>query len=123
MSTKMTARQAGKAVFPQHGMPLKMMTETIHIRLRGEDTGGAYSVIEDETPPEAGPPLHVHSKEDETFYVLEGEYELQIGDLSFTATPGTYFFAPRGVPHSFKNVSPKTGRLMIVFSPRLRTIL
>jgi len=117
MSTQTTATEAFKAVFPQEGKPLVMMSEKIRIRLRGDDTGGAYSVIEDETPPQAGPPLHVHSREDETFYVLEGEYEVQIGDAIVRATPGTYLYAPREVPHSFRNISERAGRLLIVFSP------
>ncbi len=117
MSTQSTVTQVFKAVFPQDGAPLTMMSETIHIRLRGEDTGGAYSVIEDETPPQAGPPLHVHSREDETFYVVEGEYEIQIGEAIVRATPGSYLYAPRDVPHRFRNISEQTGRLLIVFSP------
>ncbi len=117
MSTQTTATQTFKAVFPEDGTPLTMMSEKIHIRLRGEDTGGAFSVIEDETPPQAGPPLHVHSREDETLYVVEGEYEIQIGDAIVRASPGTYLYAPRDVPHSFRNVSEQAGRLLIIFSP------
>ena len=117
MSTQTTATQAFKAVLPHEGKPLTMMSEKIRIRLRGEDTGGAYSVIEDETPPQAGPPLHVHSREDETFYVAEGEYEIQIGDAIVRATPGKYLYAPRDVPHSFRNISEQAGRLLIIFSP------
>ena len=117
MSTQTTAIQSFKAVSPEDGTPLTMMSETIHIRLRGEDTGGAYSVIEDETPPQAGPPLHVHSREDETFYVVKGEYDIQIGDAIVRARPGTYLYAPRDVPHSFRNVSEEAGRLLIIFSP------
>ena len=117
MGTQTRALQAFKAVFPLEGTRLTMMSETIHIRLKGEETDGAYSVIEDVTPPQAGPPLHVHSREDETFYVVEGEYEIQVGDSIVRATPGTYLYAPRDVPHSFKNISQQTGRLLIVFSP------
>jgi quercetin dioxygenase-like cupin family protein len=95
MRTQTIAPQGFKAVFPPEGKPLAMMSEAVRIRLRGDDTGGAYSVIEDETPPEAGPPLHVHSPEDETFYVVEGEYEIKIGEARFTATPPAFLPAPK----------------------------
>ncbi len=97
--------------------PLRIMGEQVYIRLRSSETGGAYSVIEDETPPGGGPPLHVHSYEDESFCVLEGEYEIQIGEEVVRGVPGTWLFAPRGVPHRFKNVSPGTSRLLALFSP------
>ena len=96
---------------------LHMMGEEIHIALRGEDTGGAFSIIEDLTPPAGGPPPHVHSLEDELFYVLEGQYELKVGEDLHRAGPGTCVFAPRGIPHAFRNVSDKPSRMMILFSP------
>ena len=54
----------------------------------GRDTGGAFSVVECVDAPDSGPPTHVHAREDETFYVLEGEYEFVCGGKSFAATDG-----------------------------------
>jgi quercetin dioxygenase-like cupin family protein len=99
------------------GRKLNVVGDTITIKLRGEDTGGAYSVIEDLTPPEGGPPLHVHRLEDETFFVLEGEFEFSIGGRGVRARPGTTLFGPRGIPHTFKNVGAKNARMLVVISP------
>jgi quercetin dioxygenase-like cupin family protein len=69
----------------------------------GEQTGGAYGLIETANEPSTGVPLHVHEREDETWFVLEGEYTFQVGDQTFRAGPGDYVFGPRQVPHSYAN--------------------
>lgn len=71
------------------------------IRPYGEHTGGLFSLLETRTPKGSGPPAHVHEREDEAFYILEGEVEVTIGEETTTATPGTFVFAPRGVPHKY----------------------
>jgi len=67
----------------------------------GEDTGGAYALIHAVVPPGGGPPPHLHRREDEAFYVLEGEITFYVGDETYRATPGMFVFLPRGVAHSF----------------------
>src|SRR5512139_867599 len=67
-----------------------------------EDTGGAYSLFEITTPPGQGPPPHVHTREDESFYVLDGVYNLQVGEQSFTANRGWFGIGPRNIPHALK---------------------
>jgi mannose-6-phosphate isomerase-like protein (cupin superfamily) len=63
-------------------------------------TGGALSVFE--TVIEAGPPLHVHDREDECFYVLDGELSVRCGGDTFDAATGSFVFLPRGRPHRFR---------------------
>jgi quercetin dioxygenase-like cupin family protein len=58
----------------------------------GEQTGGAYAVIETANDPSTGVPLHVLEREDETWFVLEGEYTFEVGDQTFRAGPGDYVF-------------------------------
>ncbi len=65
------------------------------------DTGGRFALIEILSRKGAEPPRHVHTHEDEAFYVLEGEITFYVGDETYQATPGTCVFLPRGVPHSF----------------------
>jgi quercetin dioxygenase-like cupin family protein len=65
------------------------------------DTEGRFALIEILARKGTEPPRHVHHREDEAFYVLEGEITFYIGDDTYEATPGTFVFAPRGVPHSF----------------------
>ena len=61
--------------------------------------------------------LHVHDVQEETFYVLEGECEWQIGEERVRATPGTYVFIPPGVPHSIGNASGSPARMLMTVSP------
>jgi len=87
------------------------------VKVRGEDTGGAYTVLQVASPPAGGPPLHCHHREDEALYVLEGEYEVQCGDRTVRATAGAFIFAPRGIPHAFRNVSAGPSQILIIASP------
>jgi hypothetical protein len=59
----------------------------------------------------------VHEREDELFYVLEGEHVIEVGDEEFRAGPGGFVFAPRGVPHAQRRVVPGVGRLLVQTSP------
>lgn len=68
---------------------------------RSEETEGRFALIEILARKGTEPPRHVHRREDEAFYVLEGEVTFYVGDETHEAGPGTFVFAPRGVPHSF----------------------
>ncbi len=87
------------------------------IRIHGRDSGGVVSVVESLDLPGGGPPPHIHHKEDETFQILEGEYEWTVGGETFVATKGTMIFAPRGVPHTYRYLGSTPGRLMCVITP------
>ena len=100
-----------KAVPPEAGKTFDVLGERVRCVLAGADTGGAYAIVEQVSQPGSGPPLHMHHREDEGFYVLEGDYEFTVGDRILRVTPGTYLFAPRGIPHIFKCVGTKPGRL------------
>ena len=87
----------------------------IRVKVAGETTGGAYSVLEEIDPLDT--PLHVHEREDELFIVTEGEHVYTVGDQEVEAGPGDAVFAPRGVPHAQRRVVPRTGRELVVISP------
>jgi mannose-6-phosphate isomerase-like protein (cupin superfamily) len=89
---------------------------TVVVRVSAKDSGGAMTVLE-EIPPMVDTPLHVHSREDELFYIVEGEHIVQRGDEEFTLGPGEAIFCPRGVPHSQRRVEPGIGRELLVFTP------
>jgi mannose-6-phosphate isomerase-like protein (cupin superfamily) len=89
---------------------------TILVRASADTTAGAFTVFE-EVPPLIDTPLHVHEREDELFYVLEGEHVFQVGDEELRAGPGGVVFAPKGVPHAQRRVVPGEGRLLITTSP------
>lgn len=87
------------------------------IRITGEQTGGAMGIWEEPVAPGEGPPLHMHRREEEAFYVLEGRFRFWCGEESFEAGQGTAMVLPRGVPHRFENVGEAEGRLLITVSP------
>lgn len=68
-------------------------------------TGGAYEVMQFVVPVGHGPPPHVHELEDESFYIVSGEFELTLGERTLRARPGDCIHLPRRTPHSFRNVS------------------
>jgi quercetin dioxygenase-like cupin family protein len=91
--------------------------ETVTFKAVSTDTDGAYTLIEVIDEPQSGPPLHLHRREDESFYILEGTFAFQIGDLAETATAGWFMTAPKGVPHSYKNIGTTPAKMLSLFVP------
>ncbi|MGE5275270.1 MAG: cupin domain-containing protein [Verrucomicrobiota bacterium] len=86
----------------------------VQIKARAEDTGGALGLVEGSFYRGFGPPLHVHSREDEAFYLLDGEIRFRHGDDEFVAGPGAWVWGPRGVPHAFRVESERARALVLV---------
>jgi mannose-6-phosphate isomerase-like protein (cupin superfamily) len=73
--------------------------ELVTVLAAAEQTGGSFGLMEGVIARGAEPPPHVHHREDESFFVLEGEVAVRVGDHSFVATPGSFVFCPRGQAH------------------------
>jgi quercetin dioxygenase-like cupin family protein len=86
------------------------------VLLRSEDSDHHLSVIQTAPAPGVGPPLHSHDF-DETFYVMEGELIFQLRDEYFTVGAGQLAFAPRGVPHTYANLSGAPAHQLIICTP------
>ena len=84
-------------------------------------TGGLLTLIESHT--DGGAPLHVHSREDEAFYVLEGTITVRCGDEHYEAGAGAFVFLPRGIPHSWDVVGEKAKLLILTFPAMLEEFL
>lgn len=93
--------------FPGHSFCLKST---------GADTGGTTAWLMAENAPKQGVPFHKHEREDESFFVFDGTFEITVGDRTVTGGPGTYAFGPRGIPHRWTNVGTGRGRIMNVFT-------
>jgi quercetin dioxygenase-like cupin family protein len=78
------------------------------------DTDGVVGVLDVSGPSGAVPPLHVHHREDEAFYVLEGEYRVYVGDSVTAASPGTWVWGPRDIPHGYQVDSARGRHLSLV---------
>jgi len=83
----------------------------------GEQTGGSYSLAEARVLPGGGPPPHIHHREDESFFILEGEVTFHLGAQRVVARAGSFLLGPRGIPHAFKNESQAPARMLIQVSP------
>ena len=88
------------------------------VKLRDEDTAGAYSVHDNTIPPGSpGPRPHIHRRHEETFYVLEGELTIRVGSRKIVALAGSFVVVPRGVVHQPSNPGRQPSRVLIIFSP------
>jgi quercetin dioxygenase-like cupin family protein len=104
-------------VGPGEGRALQVLGSTITVKIDGAQTAGRYAVIEEVSPVDGGPPLHVHHHEDELFYVQEGEVEFQLGEQRFRALAGSVAFLPKDVPHTFRNVGATSSKVLVVIIP------
>jgi|SRR5215831_6951854 len=82
----------------------------------GEDTQGQFALLEIVGRKGNVPPPHIHHREDEIFYVLDGELTVSVGDRIIKATPGTMVFLPRNVQHSF-TIDSEQGRMLVLLTP------
>lgn len=86
-------------------------------KLTGVQTNGAVGLVEATVPPGGGPAPHVHSRTDETFYLVSGELEFLDGDRVFTAGAGDVVFTPRGTTHRFVNTGIQPAKLLFMYTP------
>lgn len=87
------------------------------VMVHPDEVGNAYALFEQTIPPGKGPPMHVHRHETEIFYIVEGEFELFIGDETVRAGAGAIMVGPRDIPHTFRNVGDKPGILHLTVIP------
>src|SRR5215470_6579704 len=102
---------------PQQGCTIALVGDVYRFLATGEDTNGKYTLIEALVGPGGGPPPHVHSREEEGFYILEGEITFTIDGKPLIATAGMFANMPVGIPHSFKNESSRPAKMLISIAP------
>jgi quercetin dioxygenase-like cupin family protein len=99
------------------GRTVAVVGDVYRFLATGKDTTGKYALWEAIVPPGGGPPPHVHSREEEGFYILEGEITFSVGDERIVATAGMFANMPVGTPHSFKNESNRPAKMLISVAP------
>lgn len=102
---------------PGQGRTVAVVGDVYRFLATGEDTNGKYALWEAVVPPGGGPPPHVHSREEEGFYVLDGEITFTVNGEQVVAAAGTFANMPVGTPHSFKNESGQPARILISVAP------
>jgi quercetin dioxygenase-like cupin family protein len=91
-------------------------TGRLTVKTGGGETGGSFAQVETDDPRGTATPLHVHHNEDETFYVIEGEITVLVGDERIDLTAGDFAFAPRDIAHAYI-VSSERARMLTTLSP------
>jgi len=86
------------------------------IKATAEHTGGLLSIIEITEAPNAAGPLHVHHREDESFWILEGSATIEVGETTIEAGAGDFVFGPRDVPHRY-TVGDAGCRMLFIMTP------
>ncbi len=103
------------------GRRVAVVGDVYRFLANGKETDGKYALIDATVPPGGGPPMHVHSREQEGFYVLEGAiaFRVQEGDgvKAIVATPGMSVHLPPGSRHAFRNESDAPARMLILLAP------
>ena len=108
---------AGEARFGIHYKMKGVTLNTLDIKISGKDTDNDLAVFEQTgLTPKGGPPLHIHPKQDEWFYVIDGEYLFQVGEEKFQMKKGDTIFLPRQVPHAFVQLT-ETGKMIVSYLP------
>jgi quercetin dioxygenase-like cupin family protein len=99
------------------GRSMWVFGELVTYKVTAEQTGGAYSLFEVASRPGGGPPPHVQHREDEAFWVLEGEYEFVVEGRATRVGTGSLVYIPRGKLHAHKYSGDKPGRMLIIQTP------
>jgi mannose-6-phosphate isomerase-like protein (cupin superfamily) len=91
--------------------------DVVTVKADTRSTNGSLTVLELRVAPGSGPPRHVHLREDEVWWVLEGDFRFKAGDSMLRASTGGMAFGPRRVAHNFQNIGDTPGRLLIITAP------
>jgi quercetin dioxygenase-like cupin family protein len=115
MTTNQDTAHRPYIVEPGGGEPIER--QAVHIKASTELTGGHATVLEVFNAGFGGPPLHIHRRHGEMYYVLEGDYLLQLEDEVTTVPAGSFAYAAPGVRHTFASAGKEPGRLLIIGVP------
>jgi mannose-6-phosphate isomerase-like protein (cupin superfamily) len=102
---------------PRYAGPQGREADVSEMYATREQTGGSLGFLKQIIAPKSGPPLHVHPTEDELFYVLKGDFKVELGDKITDASAGTVMFVPRGTAHTFQNAGSEPGEFLVAVVP------
>src|ERR687894_129035 len=117
MNLTQAVTNSGHSIAAGEGERIWIVGDAMTVKATGQSTGGSLVLLENLTAPGGGPPPHVHTREDEFFYVLDGTFEIRIGDEVHALGPGGFAYAPRGTVHNFRNTDVTPSRILVGFTP------
>jgi mannose-6-phosphate isomerase-like protein (cupin superfamily) len=100
----------------ERAQPLWFIDNLIHVHIDGDASGGMLALAEERGRRGDMPPLHVHHRDDETFYVIDGELSLFVAGEQLSLGPGQAALAPRGLPHCYR-VESEGARWLVITTP------
>jgi len=106
----LVVRSVGGTVHVVLGSPYRFLATSA-------ETGGAFALLEATAPPESAVPLHLHTREDETFFILEGSLEVQCGDRLLMLENNATAYLPRNIPHSYKSPGRAEMKYLVLITP------
>ena len=112
-----TTTTKGYSLAAGEGERIWIVGDTMTLKATGESTAGGLVVLENLTAPGGGPPPHIHARENEFWYVLDGTFEIRIGDEVHALGPGGFAYAPPGTVHNFRNTAEVPSRILVGFGP------
>ena len=112
-----TAALPAKVIPSGEGTFYDVLGSRVSVKLAGSDTYGLLTMVEDHNDPGVGIPLHVHTREDEVFRVLEGQVEFTLGEETMVLGAGDVAFAPRNIPHAWRVVGTVPARSIMLANP------
>ena len=110
-------RQRALHIAEGEGKRLWVADQLMTFKVSSEDTGGMYALTDSVVPPQGEAPLHVHHREDEAFWVLEGELEVMVGETTFRAGAGSFVHLPKDIQHTYENVGTGPARFLTLMVP------
>ena len=113
----MTSQNTPLYLPPDARETVSLWADRMTFNVTGEETGGAYAILEYVAAPGSGSPFHVHHNEDESFYILTGTMIFQLGESKFEAVPGSFVRIPRGLVHAFANKGADNVHSLVILSP------
>jgi quercetin dioxygenase-like cupin family protein len=116
MTSDTTPALSATAVHADEGEAIWWFDCLAVIRATAADTGGLMTIVEITEPPGSQAPLHVHHREDEAFWILEGSVTIEVGDTTIECHAGDYAFSPRGIPHRY-SVGDAGCRMLFILTP------
>ena len=101
----------------RNDVSMAIMGGRFDLKVSGKDTGGELCIYDTVRSTKGGPPLHRHYSQDEWFYIIRGDFLVQVGDKRLRLVPGDSAFAPRKIPHTFAMTSDGEGQMLVLFQP------
>src|SRR5919106_1634462 len=117
MNATQTTANHGHSIAAGDGERIWIVGDTMTLKATGTTTGGNLVLLENLTAPGGGPPPHVHTHEDEFFFVLDGTFEIRIGEDLLSLAAGGFPYVPRRTAHNSPNPGEPPSRLLVGFPP------